>query len=241
MTMEDFIRKAVELGVAGVELTAYWLKSTEPVYLASLRTLAFREGMPVAGVAIGAQMCQPEGAKRAEVIETIRTWVDATEMLGGPYLRVFGDTLPPGATEAQGISWVAETMKAACEYSAKKGIVLGMETHMGLTVNSANVLEILRRVDSPFAACNLDISNWRERPYEQIEACLPFAVSAHIRETWGGEQKQPLDLDRVWQAFARHGYKGFMCIEYEGEEDPMTAVPKLVARMKPLCRKYSSV
>src|SRR6266849_6574126 len=32
MTMEDVIRKAVELGVAAVDMTAYWFKSTEPAY-----------------------------------------------------------------------------------------------------------------------------------------------------------------------------------------------------------------
>jgi hypothetical protein len=30
MTMEDFILKAVELGVQGVDITTYWLTSVEP-------------------------------------------------------------------------------------------------------------------------------------------------------------------------------------------------------------------
>ena len=33
MTMESFIRKAVELQVHGVDITTYWLMSTEPGYL----------------------------------------------------------------------------------------------------------------------------------------------------------------------------------------------------------------
>jgi hypothetical protein len=41
--------------------------------------------------------------------------------------------------------------------------------------------------------------------------------------------------------FAKGGYQGFMSVEYEGEEDPMTGVPKLIERVKTLCRKYSSV
>jgi hypothetical protein len=32
-----------------------------------------------------------------------------------------------------------------------------------------------------------------------------------------------------------------MSAEYEGEEDPQTGVPKLVAKEKTLCKKYSSV
>jgi sugar phosphate isomerase/epimerase len=239
MTMQDFIVKAVELGVLGVELTAYWLKSTEPAYLAGLRTLGHKQGMPFSGVAIGTQMCQPDGAKRREATESITKWVDATDMLGASHLRVFGDVLPPGATVAQGIDWVVEVMKPACDYAGRKGIILGMETHMGLTVKAANVLEILHRVDSPYAGCTLDISNWKSEPYEDIAACLPYASNAHIRDYWG-EAKNPLDLDRVFGMFAKAGYKGYMSVEYEGAEDPMTGVPKLVEKVKRLSRKFSS-
>ena len=55
-----------------------------------------------------------------------------------------------------------------------------------------------------------------------------------------GATKRPIDLDRVWRLFAQGGYKGYMSAEYEGEEDPMTGVPKLLERIKVLCRKYSS-
>lgn len=40
--------------------------------------------------------------------------------------------------------------------------------------------------------------------------------------------------------FARNGYKGYMSAEYEGEEDAMTGVAKLIGKIKDLCRKYSS-
>ena len=239
MTMEEFILKGVELGVLGVDITTYWLKSTEPAYLAGLRSFAYRHGMPFSGLAIGADLCQSDSAKRAEILETVKKWVDATELLGAAHLRVFGDKLPPGSTEQQGIQWVAETMKPACEYAAKKGVILGLETHSGLSTKAANMVEILRRIDSPFAGCNLDISNFRENPYEQIEVCLPFATHAHIRDFYG-EPRTPLDLDRVWQLFVKSGYQGFLSAEYEGQEDAMTGVPKLIAKIKTLCRKYSS-
>ena len=239
MTMEQFIVEAVNLGVVGVDITTYWLKSTEPAYLASLRNFAYRHGMPFSGLAIGADLCQPEGPKRKEVIEAVRKWVDATELAGASHLRVFGDKLPAGATEEQGVQWVVETMKTACEYAASKGVILGLETHSGLSTKAVNIVAILRGVDSPYAGCNLDISNFRENPYEQIQTCLPFATHAHIRDFYG-EPKKPLDLDRVWQMFAQSSYKGYMSVEYEGEEDAMSGVPKLINKIKPLCRKYST-
>ena len=238
MTMEDFILRAVELGVSAVDITTYWLKSTDPAYLASLRTFAYRHGMPFSGLAIGADLCQPDTVKRAETLETVRKWIDATELLGASHLRVFGDKLPQGATAEQGIEWVAETMKPACDYAGRKGIILGIESHSGLTTKASNIVEILHRVNSPWAGCNLDISNFPENPYEQIELCLPYATHTHIRDLYG-EPKQPLDLDRVWQLFAKSGYHGYMSAEYEGKEDPVTGVPKLIDKIKGLCRQYS--
>ncbi len=240
MTMEDFIGKAVESGFQGVDITTYWLKSTEPAYLAGLRRLAYRNAMPFSGAAIGTNMCQPDSTKRHDELEKIKKWVEATELLGASHLRVFGGEVPKGASEEQGIQWVVETMKPACDYAATKGIILGIESHGGITSKASNILEILHRVDSPYAGCNLDISNFQENPYQQIEACVPYATHTHVRDFYG-ESKKPLDLDRVWQIFVKAGYKGYMSAEYEGDEDPMTGVPKLIEKIRALCKKYSSV
>jgi len=240
MTMEDFILKGVELGVQGVDITTYWLKSTEPAYLAHLRNFAYKNGMPFSGAAIGTNMCQADAAKRGEELAKIKEWVDRTELLGASHLRVFGGELPAGATDQQGVGWVVEVMKPACDYAATKGIILGIESHGGITSKATNILAILKGVDSPFAGCTLDISNFPENPYPQIEACIPYASHTHVRDYYG-ERKEPLDLDRVWQMFAKGGYKGYMSAEYEAEEDAMTGVPKLLAKIKTLCQKYSSV
>jgi sugar phosphate isomerase/epimerase len=241
MTMEDFILKAVELGIDGVDLTTYYLKSTEASYLLGLRRLAFRNGVLFSGVAIGSNMCQSDPGKRAAETEKVKNWVDATDMLGTSHLRVFGGEIPQGATDEQGIQWVIETMKPACEYAAKKGVTLGLESHGGITSKASNIVAILKGVDSPYAGCNLDGSNFPENPYPQIEMCVPYATHAHLRPTYGHNPRKPLDLDRVGQIFAKAGYKGFLSAEYEEEGDPMTNVPKLVATIKALCKKYSTV
>ena len=240
MTMEDFILEAVEMEIDGVDMTTYYLKSTQPSYLLGLRRLAFRNGVPFSGAAIGTNMCQPDPAKRAEEIEKIKKWLEVTELLGASHLRVFGGEVSKGASDEQGIQWVVETMKPACDYAATKGITLGIESHGGITSKAANIIEILRRVDSPYAGCNLDISNFQDDPYTQIEACIPYATHTHIRDFYG-EARKPLDLERVWKLFAQGGYKGFASAEYEGDEDSKTGVPKLLAKIKALNKKYSTV
>jgi sugar phosphate isomerase/epimerase len=244
MTMEDFVLKGVELGVLAVDVTAYWLKSTEPAYLVRLRRLAFKSGLSFSGVAIRTEMCQSSATARAQQVENIKKWVDATNWLGASHLRVFAGNLPQGASAPQGIEWTADTMKAACDYGAQHGVILGIENHHGITSRADQVLEIVRRVDSPFAGINLDIENFdvysEEQRYSDIEACIPSATHVHVRDVVT-KTHRPIDLARVWQLFAKAGYKGYVSAEYEGEEDSISGVPKLVAKIATLCRKYSSV
>ena len=45
-----------------------------------------------------------------------------------------------------------------------KGVILGIESHSGLSTKAAYLPAILRQVNSPSAGCNLDISNFPENP-----------------------------------------------------------------------------
>jgi sugar phosphate isomerase/epimerase len=243
MTYPEFLDKVVEMGSVGADMTVYWFESTDPAYLDNLRHVAFRKGIPLSGASCGSSMVQATAAERREVLADIKKWVDVTDRLGASHLRIFGGPLPKGATVKEGTDWVVETMKPACDYSGKKGITLGIEDHQGVTQDADVCLEIMHRVDSPYAGINLDITNFVATPsadaYAQIKACLPFATHSHIRDHFEGGT--PVDLERVWRLFAEAGYKGFMSAEYEGKEDAMTGVPKLMDKIKTLCRKYSTV
>ena len=243
MTMEEFIEKAVSLRLDGVDMTGYYFKSTDPAYLASLRHLAYRNGVAFSGAACGVSMVQADADKRAETMKDIKKWVDVADALGAPHLRIFAGKAPSGVTLQQSIDWVVEAMKEGCGYSGGKGITLGIEDHSGVTQQASVCLEIMRRVNSPYAGINLDITHFvptaTEDAYAQIEACIPYATNTHIRDKF--DDGSAIDLDRVWGLFAHAGFKGFMSAEYEGEEDAATGVPKLLEKIRTLCTKYSTV
>jgi sugar phosphate isomerase/epimerase len=246
MNMEDFVLKGVELGVNAVDITTYWFKGgMDPVYLRKFRDFAFKNGMPFSGAACGANLLQADAAKRQKTYDEAKTWIDGTEALGASHLRIFGGPLPPGMSVAQGIDFVVEAMKSLCDYSGSKGIALGIETHWGITQKADVTLEIIHRVNNPYGGITLDITHFLgdndEDLYRQIESCIPYATQTHIRPNFD-KGRGPIDFDRVWKMFAKAGYRGYMSLEYEpekGGEGPMTGVPKVLARMKPLCKKYS--
>ena len=246
MTMEEFILKAAELGLAGVDMTVYYLKSTDPEYLHSLRHLAYKHAVAFSGCACGVSMVQADAQKRADSLKQIEKWIDVTNELGASHLRIFAGVLPEGAKLKDAVDWVVEAMEAACDYSGQKGITLGVEDHEGVTQSADLCLEIMQRVNSPYAGINLDITNFIPTPtqdaYAQIAACIPYATNIHIRDRF--YDHSPVDMDRVWQIFANAGHQGFVSAEYEpnypGSLPPSAGVPKLLSDIQALCKKYSS-
>jgi sugar phosphate isomerase/epimerase len=247
MTLEGFILKAVELKLDAVDMTVYYLKSTDPGYLESLRYLAYKNAVTFSGAACGSSMVQADAANREEVLKQIKSWIEVTDRLGASHLRVFAGKLPDGVTMQQATDWVVEAMKAACDYAAPKGIMLGLEDHSGVSQSADVCLEIMHRVNSPYAGINLDITHFipsaTQDQYAQIAACIPFATVSHIRELF--DDNTPIDMDRVWKMYAQAGHKGYMSLEYEGDahggETAEVGIPKTLAHIRELCTKYSSV
>jgi sugar phosphate isomerase/epimerase len=244
ITLEDFIQKAVELRLDAVDLTTYYLKSTDPEYLNNLRHLAYKNAIVFSGAACGVTMVKADVAERANSLLQIKKWVDVTDRLGASHLRIFAGKPPSGASLQQAVDWVVETMKAACDYSGQRGITLGMEDHVGVSESADTCLEVMHRVNSPYAGINLDVTHFIPTPtkdaYAQIAACIPYATNTHIRDHF--DDQTPIDMDRLWRLFAQAGFKGYMSAEYEhGFEPAMIGVPKLVAEIRALCQKYSRV
>lgn len=248
MSLEAFFQKAVEMRVDAVDMTVYFLKSTDPAYLDNVRHLAYKNALPFSGAACKSSILDGDDARRRATQQEIKDWVDVADRLGASHLRIFTGRLREGETMRHGIDCVVETMKIVCDYSAAKGITIGIEDHPGISENAEVCLEIMHGVGSPYAGINIDITHFIPTPtmdaYAQIEACLPYATgTAHVRERFD-DKKTPVDMDRVWKLFARAGYRGYMSVEYDAgwnlNEPAATGVPKLVARTRELCRRYSA-
>ncbi len=247
MTLEDFLRLAVELKLAAVDMTAYYFRSTGPAYLASLRRLAYKSGLAFSGAACGVGLVHAGAEQRRQAQAQVRQWIETADRLGAPHLRVFAGKLPAGHRVSEAIGWVAEGLKAACDFAGRRGIMLGLEDHSGITQNAEVCLEILHRTASPWAGINLDITHFvaasAHDRYRQIEMCAPYATNTHIRDEF--DDRTPIDMDRIGRIFQRAGFKGYLSVEYERNsergEDPLTGVPKLIDKVRQLCEKYSEV
>lgn len=233
MTYEDLIPLAVDTDVDGLDLTVYWLPSTADDFLFKLRRMAYRSAVELYSISVRTDMCQPTADKQRGEADKIRGWVDVAYKLGASHIRVFGGKVPEGATEDAAAGWVAEILKTASDYAGRHGVILGLENHGGITARAARIVEIVRKVDSPWVGINLDTGNFTSDVYPQIEICLPYAVNVQVKvNVKSGGKTEPSDWARVVKMLNGAGYKGYLALEYEEKEDARTAVPAHLRRLK---------
>jgi len=237
MTYADLIRMAADLGADGVDLTAYWLPDTSDQTLFPLKKLAYRSAVSIYTIGIGARMAQPTPELQAAEVETVRKWVEVAQRLGAGHVRVFGGDVPKGATEDQAVVWAVETLKRSAEAAGKRGITIGVEDDGGLTTNADRTVEIVQKAGSPWAGINLDIGNFPDDAYRQIEMCAPYATNVHFKsEVHIDRKSQPADWPRILKTLGSAGYQGYLALEYELTAAPLTEVPKLVLKMREAIR-----
>ena len=92
----------------------------------------------------------------------------------------------------------------------------------------------MNAIDSPWLQITLDTGNFLEDPYDKLEMLAPKTVLVQAKTYYGGGTWYTLDLDydRIAAMLRRHDYRGYVSLEYEGEEDYRTAIPKSLALLR---------
>ena len=239
MTLQSFVDLCAEYPLDGVEPTSYYVPDPLPDgYLHALRRRAFLLGLTVSGTAIGNTFTHPPGDKRDEQMAYARRWIDRAADLGAPTIRIFAGDVQKGTTEAQARQWCIEAIREACAYAATRGVILALENHGGIVTTADQLLSIVREIDSDWFGVNWDSGNFRSAdPYAELKAIAPYAVTAQIKVSIGAAGKsQQADWPRIIGTLRDVGYRGWVALEYEEQEDARAAVPRLLDQLRRLIR-----
>ena len=73
-----------------------------------------------------------------------------------------------------------------------------------------------------------------EDAYASLAKIAPHTILVHAKTYFGGGEWYTLDLDyrRIANILHSVGFAGYVSLEYEGREDPMTAVPKSIELLR---------
>jgi sugar phosphate isomerase/epimerase len=233
MTMRDFVATAREIGLDAVELTSYYFPDAEPETLHDLKRWVFQQGLSVSGTAVGGAFTEPDAKKLAQHIAMVKAWIDHSVTLGSPCMRVFAGGVPQGESEEKARARAVEGMRECAAYAAKRGVLLAVEDHGGITGTAEQVLKLVEMVGSDWFGLNLDCGNFRADPYREIEMCAPHALTTHVKVTTDSpDGRFRLDYLRIIDVLAKAGYHGPLSIEYEESAPATEGVPQFAAYLR---------
>jgi len=242
MNVYGFLDKAYELGLDGVELLS-GMFPTEKEDLIKIKRRAMELGLHIAACSIGCPATTSDEAQRAAGMANSKEWVEVANFLGAPALRVDTGGVPQGMEIEQAFENCINFFKELAAYAGEYGISLGMENHSPISNTGEKVVRVVQGVGSKWFGLTPDFGNFvgcgEEEGYKSIEMATPHAVFVHAKlydigfkegcmHTPPCLAEKTLDFERIIDLFLKVGYSGYMSIEYEGREDPVTAVPKCV-------------
>jgi sugar phosphate isomerase/epimerase len=243
MTVWDFLKRARQLGVAGVSLESCFFPSLDDGFLGRLRDALDEAGFERVW-AWGHPNGLCSGTDRAAARDLVQHLTYARK-LGAKVMRIVGGsrrTRPASfAVHKRRLGGMLKKLLPAAE---DHGIILAMENHIDLLADE--MVDLISSVDSPWLGVCLDTGNnlrLHEDPVVVAEKLAPFARATHIKDLGvrRGDPKDfafwpsvPLgkglvDLGKVLGYLKKAHYKGLLAIEVDylhpdyGEEDQAVA------------------
>ena len=251
-TILQCIDFAAAMGFDGVEVLEVQMHRKDQPYRRAIKRAALLNGLNLCGLSTHQGFVNPDQeARKANIQKTI----DSLELaydLGIPTIRVntgrWGTSpdfntlmaakgIEPtleGYTDQQGFEWVINAYDKLARVAEKLGVVMGLENHWGLGRDAVGVRRVVDAIGSDYLRVTLDTGNFLEDQYPQYEAIARDAVLVQAKTYYGGGVWYTLDIDyqRVAEILKKVDYRGYISLEFEGKEDPMTAVPKSLAMLR---------
>jgi L-ribulose-5-phosphate 3-epimerase len=252
MPIEDCIDETARMGFDGVDILLIQMEREDNAYLQQLKRRALINGLDLCCMSTHQGYVYPEKERRQKNIDLTLEQIEIAYRLGVPIVRVntgrwgtiksFDDLMAnrgiepilAGYTEEDGFKWVIDSLEKCLPKAEECGVILGLENHWGLARTPEGLLRIVNAIDSPWLQVLLDTGNFLEDPYDKLDKCAPQTVFMQAKTYYGGGLWYSLDLDypRIAAIMRKHNYRGYVSLEFEGNEDYKTAIPKSLALLR---------
>ena len=219
-----------DFGIDGVEwVNQFWKdKATDAAYVAELKKIC--EGEGVTSVLI---MCDGEGhlgdpddAARGKAVDNHKKWIEAAKALGCHSIRVNAHTAGKGTREEQAKRAV-DGLRRLSEVAAPYQIGVIVENHGQLSSDGGWLAGVMKDVGLKNCGTLPDFGNFRldgnaeyDR-YKGVDELMPYAkgVSAKSHDFNEAGEEIHTDYHKMLDIVVKkHGWHGFVGIEYEGSK-----------------------
>jgi sugar phosphate isomerase/epimerase len=250
--VEKNVDLAADMGFDGVEILHRQMTDESPGALQRIKRRAFLLGLDLMGFSTHQTFLDPDKEVRQKNVDVTTKQLELAYAMGIPTMRVntgtwrtskdFDELMKnkgieppkPGYTDEDGFGWVIDGFEKCLKTAEKCGVTMGLENHWGLGRTPEGVLRVVNTIDSPWLQVTLDTGNFLEDWYPKQEMLAPKACLVQTKTYYGGGTWYTLDLDydRIASILHKTNYRGYLSLEFEGKESPLTAVPKSLAMLR---------
>ena len=238
---------ANELKVGGVDIIADHLPRTDKKSLIGYKKMATDLHLTIACLSPGNDFGRPKPEERKKEVEVVKNWLEAGYILGAPVLRIFSGWPDPYEDKEKLWPAMVDCIKECAEEAKQAGIVLAIEPHNdgGFLPTAVDTLRLIKEINSEWVKINLDTGNYRDPDnYKGIEDTIAYAPHIHAKVHHISDEGRALEFDyeRIFTIFKRAQYRGFVSLEFEGQDmhnqDEIKYIPKAVGMLKEFAQKY---
>ena len=163
-------------------------------------------------------LSDPDAAKRAASVETIKRWMDRAAAVGAPTCRAnTGD----GPAEAWDVKRTSDSFRQLAQYGKTIGVKILVENHIGYSADIDKVVAIIKTVNDPYcrAICDWGNSPKNEGRVTALSKLFPVLELVSAKELDFDENNRHVNYDVVpiIKATEASGYKGIYSIEFYGK------------------------
>ena len=253
------VEQAAALGYAAIELRGIegemdLTKRPELTGTRADQTLKDLRALDLAISDLGAsaRMHEADPKVRAAQLDEGRRFIDLAARLKVPYVRVFGDKVPPGEARADVIPRVVDGLRTLGEHAKGSGVSVIVESHGDFT-DSPSLLQILKGAAMPNVALLWDAHHTvvagKESPDQTFKALGSYVRHTHLKDSRPepGKDKDAVryvltgsgtvPVKETVAVLVKAGYKGYYCYEWEKAwhpeiEEPEVAFPHYAEQMR---------
>lgn len=244
----DFPKTAKQdYGLEAIELSSQLFadKIKDHAYLTEFKRRADDAGVKILLIMVDGEgaLGDPDEAKRKQAVENHSKWIDAAKLYNCHSIRVNAETPGTGTPDEQA-DRAADGLRQLTAFAAKNGVNVIVENHGGLSSNGAWLAGVMKKVN--LSTCgtlpdfgNFELGNGQQYDrYQGVAEMMPYAkaVSAKAMDFDAEGNETRTDYRRMIKIVLESNYRGFLGIEYEGEQlsepDGIRATKRLLEKVR---------
>jgi sugar phosphate isomerase/epimerase len=246
------VEQARALGYHGIEFRG--IKLQMKLYelpefstrLAETRSRFADAGLAVCCLGTSCRFHDTDKKKLAENVDEGKRFMDLAAQLGCPVIRVFGNEVPKGASKKDTLAQIADGLRALGEHGAGRNVTAAIENH-GEFLLAKDMKWLVDAVRHPNVGVCWDVGNAKaggEEPETSVPLLKRAIVHCHVKDAVFDKHEDPqhpghrkhtycllgegeVKIAKFVELLAKHGYGGFLSLEWEKGWIPELAEPEV--------------